>query len=127
HRRTDRTSVGHALGGGDDVRRDFPLLDAEPFLAGASPAGLDFVSDEQSAVILHDLENDLEVFLRRSDEAAESLDRFGDERGDLTRGGRLDHGFYIGRTGDVARRIGLAERTPIAIRIHRVRDAESPR
>ena len=82
-RRADGNAVAHALRAGDHVRRDFPVLDAEPFLAGAAEAGLHFVGNEKAAVILHDVEDDLEIFRRRSDESADALNRLGDERGDV--------------------------------------------
>src|SRR2546430_9263577 len=51
HGHADRHTVAHAFGAGDDVWRDFPMLDAEPFLAGASPAGLDFIVNVEAAVL----------------------------------------------------------------------------
>src|SRR3984885_57845 len=79
----DRDAVAHALGAGDHVRHDFPLFDAEPFLSGAAEAGLNFVRNKQTAIFLHYAEDDLEIFRRRCDEAANALDGFGDERGDV--------------------------------------------
>ena len=88
-------AVGHAFRAGDHVRNDFPILDAEPFLSGAAPAGLHFVGDEERAVFLHDFEHNLEVFLRRSDEAADALNWFGDERGDVAAGAGLNQVFHV--------------------------------
>ena len=53
-RHADRHAVAHSLGRGDDVRLDVPVLDAEPFVAGAAPGGLHFVGDEQAAVLSRD-------------------------------------------------------------------------
>src|SRR5258708_2463044 len=75
HGYADWNAVGHAFGGRNNVGRDFPLLDAEPAFAGASPAGLYFVGDEEAAVVFDDLEDDLEIFLGRRDESADALDR----------------------------------------------------
>ena len=66
--------------------RHAPVLDAEPLAAGASPAGLHFVADEDAAVVAHDLVDDLEIFLGRRDEAADALDGLGDEAGDAAAG-----------------------------------------
>src|SRR5439155_25266868 len=97
----ERDAVAHAFGHGDHVGFDAPLFDAPHLVAGAAEAGLDFVADEHAAVFLHDVVNDLEVFLRRIDDAAETLDRFADERGDLAGGVVLDDVFEFARTGDV--------------------------
>src|SRR5258708_30859347 len=75
HGYADRNAVGHAFGGRNNVGRDFPLLDAEPALAGASPTGLYFVGDKQAAVVFNDLEYDFQILLGRRDESAYSLDR----------------------------------------------------
>src|SRR5262249_48381647 len=74
----DGSSVGQALGRRDDIGRDLPVLDAEPALASATPSSLDFVGDKETAVVLDDLEDDLEVFLWRRNESTHALDRFGD-------------------------------------------------
>ena len=50
HRQADGLAVAEALGAGDDVGRDAVLLDAEPLAAGASPAGLHLVADEEAVV-----------------------------------------------------------------------------
>ena len=97
-------AVAEALGAGHDVGRDAPLLDAEPLAAGAAPAGLHFVADEDAAVIAHDLLDDLEVFLGRRDEAADALDRLGDEAGDAAAGGGADQLLHVLRAADFADR-----------------------
>ena len=40
-----------------------------------------------AAVLLHDAEDDFEIFLGRRDEAADALDRLGEKRGDPAGGG----------------------------------------
>ena len=119
----DGAAVAEALGAGHDVGRDAPLLDAEPLAAGASPAGLHFVADEDAAVIADDLLDDLEVFLGRRDEAADALDRLGDEAGDAAAGGGADQLFHVLRAAHFAIGIGQAERAAIAVRVVRVDDA----
>src|SRR5258707_7876919 len=116
-------AIGQSLRAGENVRRHFPLLDAEPFLPGTAPAGLHFVADEQSAVLLDDFENDFEIFLGRRDEAAYSLDRFGDEGGDVSAGTGLNEIFDVVRTRYFAGRIGQMQWATVTIRIHRVRNA----
>ena len=102
HGDADGHAVAHALGAGDDVRDDFPVLDAEPVLAGAAEAGLHFVGDEQAAVFFDDGENDLEIFRRRSDESADALNGFGDERGDVAAGAGLNQVFDVIGAGHAA-------------------------
>jgi len=121
----DGHAVGHAFGAGDHVRRDFPLLDAEPFFAGAAPAGLDFVGDEQGAVFLDDLEDDLEIFLRWGDEAADALNGFGDEGGDIAAGAGLNEVFHVIGASHFAFGIFQVQRTAITVGIHGVGDAHA--
>src|SRR5882762_493819 len=116
-------AVGQSLRAGQNVRRHLPLLDAEPFLPGTAPAGLHFVADEESAVLLDDFENDLEIFLGRRDEAADPLDRFGDEGGDVSAGAGLNEIFDVVRARYFAGRIGQMQRATVTIRIHGVRNA----
>src|ERR1700735_1171076 len=124
-RETDRHAVGHAFGGGDDIRRNFPLFDAPPFFAGAAPAGLHFVGDKKAAVVFHDAVNDFEIFRRWSDESADALNRFGDERSDRAAGGGLNYPFHIVRAGHAAFGIFQMQRAAIAIGIHGMRDADA--
>ena len=119
----DGAAVGQALGAGDDVRRHAVLLDAEPLAAGAPPAGLHFVADEDAAVIAHDLLDDLEVLLGRRDEAAHALNRLGDEAGDAPAGGGADQLLQVLRAAHLAVGIGEAERAAIAVGVVRVHDA----
>ena len=43
----DGTAVAHALGEGHNVGFHAPVFNAEPLAAGAPPAGLHFVADEE--------------------------------------------------------------------------------
>src|SRR5258708_8250918 len=88
-------TIAHAFRAGDHVWNDFPILDAEPFLAGASPAGLHLIGDEERAILFDDLENNLEVLLRRSDEPADALNGFGDECVDIAAGAGLNETFDV--------------------------------
>src|SRR5258707_817208 len=119
----DGCTVGQSLRAGQNVRRHFPLLDAELFLPGTAPAGLYFVADEESDVLLNNFENDFEIFLRSCDEAADALDRFRDEGGDVSAGAGLNEIFDIVRARYFAGRIGQMQRATVTIRIHRVRNA----
>src|SRR5579859_552946 len=124
-RQAYRYAVGHALCTRQDVGRDFPLLDAEPFFASAAPAGLHFVGDEKAAVFFHDVENDFEIFLGRGDEAADALDRLGDEGGDAAAGAGLNEVFDVAGAGHFAFGIFQVQRAAVAVRINRVRDADA--
>ena len=103
--------------------RHAPLLDAEPLAAGAAPAGLHFVADEDAAVIAHDLVDDLEIFLGRRDEAADALNGLGDEAGDPAAGGGADQFLHVLRAAHFAIGIGQAEGTAVAVGVVRVHDA----
>ena len=81
---SDRHAVRHAFCGRDDVGIDLPLFDPEPFFAGAAPGGLNFVGDEEPAILLHDIEDDLEIFFRRSNKSTYTLNWLGDKRRDLS-------------------------------------------
>ena len=102
---------------------DAPVLDAEPLAAGAAPGGLDFVGDEDATVLAHDIRDDFEVLFGRSDEAADALDRLGDEAGDAAGGGGADDLLDILRAFHFAGRVFEAERAAIAIRVDGMHDA----
>src|ERR1700733_10454167 len=89
-RESDWDAVGHAFRGSDDVRSDFPLLDAPPFFAGTAPAGLHFVGDKKAAVVFYDAMHDFEIFGGRSNESAHALNRLSDECSDRAAGGGLN-------------------------------------
>ena len=125
HGQAHRHSIRHAFRAGDHVRDDFPILDAEPFLSGASPAGLHFISDEQRAILLNDLEDHLEVFLRRRNKPADALNRFGDERGDVPAGPGLDEVFHVTGAGHFAIGILQVQGATVAIRTHGMRNAHA--
>src|SRR5262249_42448772 len=86
----DGRAVGHAFGRSDDVRFDVPMLDAEPFVAEAAPARLDFVADEDAAVLANDRDGLFEILFRRGDESADAHDRLRPEGGGLGRTRGLD-------------------------------------
>ena len=72
-------------------------LDAPEVLAGASPAGLDLVGDEQDAVFVEDFLVRLEQTVGRHGESADTLDRLGDQRADVL---RVDRGLSSAQVGD---------------------------
>src|SRR5438067_11582870 len=100
-----------------------PLLDAEPFLTRASPARLDLIGDEQAPVLLDDVEDNLEILLRRRNKAAYPLNWLSDKRGDLARSSGLDHGFHVLRAFNTALRWLHAIWTPITIGIQFMNNA----
>ncbi len=119
----DGEAVAETFGTGHNVGRDSPLFDAEPLIAGTSPAGLDFVTNEDAAVFADDIGDDLEVLFGRSDEAADALDGFCDHTGDAAGGGGFDEVFDILRALDVTGWICEREGAAIAIGIVREDDA----
>jgi hypothetical protein len=60
--------AGDALGGGEDVGSDAPVLHGEP-LPGAAPAGHDLVGDEEDARLVADAAELGHVFVRGDDDA----------------------------------------------------------
>src|SRR6267142_2409616 len=59
-----------------------PVLDTEHLAAGAAPAGLHFVADEQAAVFSNNADDLFEIFFGRHDETADALNRLGEKRSD---------------------------------------------
>ena len=69
----DREAVGDPLGHRHDVRLDaVVVLDAPHLAAGAAEAGLHLVADEEAAVLLDDVDGDLELAVGRGDEPADA-------------------------------------------------------
>ena len=64
------------------------VLEAPEMRAGAAEAGLHFVGDAHAAGGAHVFVGVLEIAVRKHDEAADALDGFGDEAGDLPRAWR---------------------------------------
>ena len=85
----DREPVGEALGKRHEVRGDAVRLDAPEGLACAAPAGLHLVGDEEDAVGVEDFLVGREEPVGGHGEAADALDRLGDERADV---GGVDRG-----------------------------------
>src|SRR5713226_4395625 len=73
----------------DQIRLDAEMFGGEPF-AGAGEAGLDFVGDEEDAVLAADVLQQLEIAGRGNDEAAFAENGFGDDGGD----GFSSHGAF---------------------------------
>ena len=83
----DGEAVAQALGERHDVRDDPVRADAPEVLAGAAPAGLHLVGDEQDAVLVEDRGVRAEQPVGRHGEPADALHRLGDQAGDV---GRVD-------------------------------------
>src|SRR5438046_10198898 len=77
HRQANGHAVGHTFRSGDHVRNHFPLLDTEPSLTSASPAGLHFVGDKQRAILFFYLEDNLEVVIGVSVDTTEAFNIVG--------------------------------------------------
>ena len=119
----ERQAVRDALGHRHDVGLDAPVLDAPHLAAGAAEAGLHLVADEQAAVLADDVDRDLEVLRRRRDEAADALDRLGEEAGDPAGRRRLDQLLDVLRALDAAATgTSRRERAAVAVRRRRVLD-----
>ena len=77
-----RHAGGNALGDGDDVRLNAGVLDGPPFSA-ASRAALDFIGDQQNAVLIADAAQFAHELGGRRHVAAFALDRFNEDGGAL--------------------------------------------
>ena len=80
HHAGDRVATGHGFGHGDHVRRDAALLDGKPG-AGAAGAGLNFVGNQQNAVLVAQGAQALQKLGGGHIEAAFALHRFHDDGG----------------------------------------------
>src|SRR4051812_4056683 len=98
------------------------MLDAEPLVAGATPCRLDFVGNKVAAILLHDVERHLEIFLGRGHETGDALDGLGEKCGNLPGGGGLNHLLQISHAGNIAIRILKSKRAAIAVRVHGMYD-----
>ena len=92
------------------------MLDAEPFIARATPSRLNFIRNEQAPVVFRYLVNAFEIVLRRDDKTADAEDRLRHERRDLPSGCRANQLFHVVRTRKAAIVGCRVERTPITIR-----------
>ncbi len=85
-----REAVGDPFRGDQNVGIDAVVLVGK-HLAGAAEAGLDFVGNEQDAVLVENLLHFFEVIRRRHDDPAFAHHRLGDEGGDVAGGGEADY------------------------------------
>jgi len=99
-------------------------LKAEVGHAGTAPTRLNFVGNEGDAVFVQDLLDAHEVIRRRGDEAADALDRLGDEGGRIAAGGRTDDRIHVASAKQIAAGIGLFPGAAVAVRIAYVMDVE---
>ncbi len=103
---------GDALGGGEDVGRNAPVLHGEP-LSGAAPAGHDLVGDEQDSGLIADAAELGHVLVRRHDDAVGADDRLDDDGGYV--GLIADDVLEVVGAGDVAAGVGVADGAAIAV------------
>ena len=82
--------VADALGHGHDVRNHSLGLEAPEVGAGPAEAGLHFVGDAEPAGGPHMRVGLGQVAVGEDDEAAQALNRLGDEAGDFAGGGVFD-------------------------------------
>ena len=107
-------SGGHALGGGDDIGGDAPVVDA-PRGAGAAPAGHDLIVDEQDVVLITNLADDLEVTIRGGGAGQGCANhRLGDEGRHVVRVLLADGGLERAGAQQVTGWVGLFEGTAVA-------------
>ena len=104
HRSQRQVGGGQALGHGEDVRDDAPMVDGEP-LAGATEAAHHLVGDHHDAVAVADLAHTLEIAVRRDEDAVGAHHRLEDEAGDGVAALVHDHVFQL--TQRHVHRLGL--------------------
>jgi hypothetical protein len=81
HAAQRQVAAVHALGEADEVGRDVPAVDREPF-AAAAEAGHHLVGDEHDAVLVAEVAHPGQVAGRRHEDAVGAHHRFQDDRGD---------------------------------------------
>src|ERR1019366_4948898 len=97
-----------------------PVIDGEP-LAGAAPAGHDFVGDEQDAVAVTDFADTREVLGRRHKDAVGADDGLEDDGRDVAL--IADHVLDVVGAGDVAAGVGVLDGAVVAIGLRREDEA----
>ncbi len=117
-----RVAGGQALGGGDDVGHDVPVLEAER-LAGAAEAGEDLVGDEQRALGVARAADERPVLGRGHEHAVGAGDGLEDDGGHRARALERHGGADVGGALAAAGLDALAERAAIAVAVLDVDDA----
>src|SRR6267378_2825988 len=84
-----------------------------------------FIADEERAIFLHDLEDNFEILLRRSDESPNALNWFGHERSDIPASPRLNEIFHVFGASHFAIGILQVQRAAITVGIHGMRAAHA--
>src|SRR5205807_3908415 len=95
--------------------------------AGASPAGLYFVTDEHGAILANDADGDLEILLGRRDESARALNRLGHEGGRPAIRCGLDQVVEVLCAANAAVGVLEPQRAAVAVWRQRVFDARDLR
>ena len=126
HRAQRHITAGDALGGGDDVGRNIPVIDGKP-LAGAAPAAHHFIRDEQDAVLVADFAHARPVIIRRDDQPVRTNHAFHDDGGDFVGAFILDDFFEMLDALALAGFFLLPKRAAIAERIEEMHPARHGR
>ena len=128
--RRNRHAAGEGLRGGHDIRggaRLGPVFGGE-VLAGTAVAALDFVSDEQDAVLVADLAHGLDPLDRGGDEAAFALERLDEQTGDfIGRNALVEHLLQAVHIVGDGLRLGVALRRAIQVRVRSTGDIRRER
>ena len=111
---------GDALGCDEDVGLDVPVVDGKP-LAGATPAGHDFVGDQEHAVLVADFADLREVLVGWDEDAVGADDGLHDDGGDV--GLVADHVLDVVSAGDAALRVGVLDGAAEAVDLRPEDDA----
>src|SRR5438552_17064376 len=91
HRYAERHAGGNAFGDRHDIRMEVEVFERE-HLAGAAHTGLDFIRNQENAVLARDLLELRKKIRRRDDVAALTLNGFDEDRRDFARiDGRLEN------------------------------------
>ena len=96
---TDGQTVPQALGEGHQIGHEAVRLETPEVVAGAPPAGLHLIGDEEDAVLVEHFLHGCEEPVGRDDEAPDALDRLGDQARHVAGRGRLDHLAQVPHAG----------------------------
>jgi hypothetical protein len=124
--RAERDVAGvDALGDGEDVGDDVPVLASEP-LAGASEPRHDLVADQEDAVAVAHLSDRLQVALRRDDNPVRPDYRLEDDRGHLVGALVLEQLLEMRAAAADRARVGVTGRTAVRIRVEHADNTGDP-
>jgi len=121
----DRHAVGQTLRAGQNGPELLPTARCRTTFLPVRPQPVCTSSEIRDRRILHDFENDLEIFLGRRNEAAYSLDWLGDKSGDVSAGAGLNQTLHIVGASHLTRRISQMQRAAVNNRHSRMRNADA--